>query len=270
MHYLSSVFLGFVSTVHAQNPDVLNPCPVAGLPCDTAGGSDAAVVTILINGAQIAFASVLFAMLIFYGVRLIMGSDNDSTITETYHSYAYAAIGTILAGSALLFAQTFTIPTQDSVISASPTNVVLNGVITAFKAILYSAVVFNIFYQGFRLVSSQDESQTDKAKKQFIYGLVGAAIVLLAGPLVTGFISANSGVAGVQAVGIANFMGAILGALAVIAMFVSGLYLVFAVNEQNSDKAKKVLTGAIIVLIITMMSLALINITNQIYAPSTT
>jgi len=258
MHYLSLLFFGLIDSVYA---DGINPCPIPGLPCDN-GGGDAVVVTTLLSGAQIVFGSVLIAMLVFYGIRLIMGSDNDSTITETYHSYAYAVIGTILAGGALMFANTFA--TKGTLINAAPTNVVLNGVITAFRAILYSAVIFNIFYQGFRLVSSQDESQTDKAKKQFIYGLVGAAIVLLAGPLVTGFAFKDSSVAGTQAVGIANFMGAILGALAVIAMFVSGLYLVFAVNEQNSDKAKKVLSGAVIVLIITIMSLALINITYQI------
>lgn len=265
MQYFFILFFGLSGSAYAQSAADIKPCPIPGIPCDTGGGTDAEVISILLNGAQIVFVSVLSAMLIFYGARLIMGADNDSTISETYQSYAYAVIGTILAGSAILFANTFTVPTGDAIISADPTNVVLAGVITAFKAILYSAVVFNIFYQGFRLVSSQDESQTEKAKKQFIYGLIGAAIVLLAEPLVGGFISKQSGVAGTQAIGIANFLGAILGALAVIAMFVSGLYLVFAVNEQNSDKAKKVLSGAVIVLIITIMSLALINITY--YAP---
>jgi len=46
-------------------------------------------------------------------------------------------------------------------------------------------------------------------------------------------------------------------------MFVAGLYLVFAVNEQNAEKAKKILTAAFIVLVVVVMSLALINITHD-------
>lgn len=259
MQYISFLIFGFVSKAYAQ----INPCPVdtGVLPCDPAGTGGAAVVGIFLNGAKVAFGSVLFAMLVFYGIKLIMGADNDSTISESYNSYAYAAIGTILAGGAFAFANTFAV--QGVLVNAAPTNSVIIGVIISFRALLYSALVFNIFYQGFRLVSSQDDGQAEKAKKQFIYGLIGAAIVLLAEPIVFGFSSSDSGAIGVQAVGIANFIGTILGAFTVIAMFVAGLYLVFAVNEQNSEKAKKVLIGALIVLVVVIMSLALINIAHN-------
>ncbi|PIR53963.1 hypothetical protein COU75_03305 [Candidatus Peregrinibacteria bacterium CG10_big_fil_rev_8_21_14_0_10_42_8] len=259
MQYISFVILSFISKAHAQ----IVPCPIdtSTLPCDAGGTGNIVVVGIFLNGAKIAFGSILFAMLVFYGIKLIMGADNDSTITESYHSYAYAAIGTILAGGAFAFANTFAV--QGVLVDAAPTNSVLIGVIVSFRALIYSALVFNIFYQGFRLVSSQDEGQAEKAKKQFIYGLVGAAIALLAEPIVFGFSTSDSGAIGVQAVGIANFIGTILGTFTVIAMFVAGLYLVFAVNEQNSDKAKKVLIGALIVLIVVIMSLALINIAHN-------
>lgn len=259
MQYISYLLFGFASKAYAQ----IDPCPLDTgiLPCDPGGNFNVFLTGTFINGAKIAFGSVLFAMMVFYGIKLIMGADNDSTISESYNSYAYAAIGTILAGGAFAFANTFAV--QGILVDAAPTNSVIIGVIVAFRAILYAALVFNIFYQGFRLVSSQDESQADKAKKQFIYGLIGAAIVLLAEPIVFGFSTSDSGAIGLQAVGIANFIGTILGAFAVIAMFVSGLYLVFAVNEQNAEKAKKVLIAAIIVLIIVVMSLALINLTHN-------
>ncbi len=255
MQQILAFLLGtLVPRVSAQ----IDPCPLNILPCDN-GTGDVVILGILTGGAKIAFGSVLFAMMVYYGIKLIVGADNDSTITESYHAYAYALIGTVLAGAAFTLADSFAV--QGVLVDSAPASVVFGGVILAFRSILYVALVFNIFYQGFRLVSSQDESQTDKAKKQFIYGLVGAAIVLLAQPLVAGFWLINPDVAGAQAVGIANFMGAILGALAVIAMFVAGLYLVFAVNPQNAEKAKKVLIGAIIILIICILSLALINVT---------
>lgn len=264
MHYLSYTILHLVSKAYAQTG--LNPCPVPDIPCDGSGTTDVYIVNSLIVGAKEAFGYVLFAMMVFYGVKLIIGADNDSTITESYHSYAFALIGTILAGAAFTLADTFATQSGDLInpellVSSDG---VLAGVILALKSLLFAAVVFNIFYQGFRLVSSQDESQTEKSKKQFIYGLVGAGIVVLASSLVNGFTGFDSSAIGVQAVGVANFMGSILGAFAVISIFVAGLYLVFAVNEQNSEKAKKVLSTAVIVLVVTIMSLALINITNQI------
>lgn len=244
----------------------LDPCPVSTLPCDGGGSADSYIISRLIDGAREAFGYILFAMMVFYGVKLILGSDNDSTISESYNSYGYALFGTILAGGAFMFANTFA-TTEGDLINPGPGIAVVEGVIIVLKEMLTSAVVFNIFYQGFRLISSQDESQTDKAKKQFIYGLIGAVFVVLATPIVNAFTGFNADGISTEAVGIANYIGAILGAFAIVSIFVAGLYLVFAVNEQNNEKAKKVLSTAIIVLVVTIMSLALINIVYQEIAP---
>ncbi len=261
MYKRSIVLFGIVSglllpiLVVAQGID---PCPLGSLACP-GSSTDAYFASILANGAKFAFAGLLFAMLIWYGFKLIVGADNESTVTESYNAYAYAAIGTILAGGAFMLANTFSVPGQ--LINQAPGNTVLGGVIIALRALLFVALVFNIFYQGYRLVSSQDESQTDKAKKQFIYGMVGAAIVILADRFVVAVSGVNVGILSQEVVGIANFLGTILGAFAVIALFVAGLWLVFAVNEQNSEKAKKIITAAFVVLAVTMVSLALIRLT---------
>ena len=236
----------------------INPCPLGSLACP-GDGADVFIAGILVGGGKFAFAGILFAMLVFYGFKLIMGADNDSTISEVYNSYAYALIGTVMAGGAFLVANTFALP--GVVVNAAPTNTILFGVITALRTILFSALLFNIFYQGYRLVSSQDESQVEKAKKQFIYGMVGAGIVILADRLVFSFTSANIGIISTEVIGIANFLGTILGAFGVIALFVAGLWLVFAVNEQNSEKAKKIIIATFIVLAVCMVSLALVRLT---------
>ncbi len=242
----------------------INPCPLGVLACP-GGAADAYLANILIRGAKVAFGGVLVAMLVWYGFKLIGGSDNESTVGEVYKSYAFAMIGTMLAGGAFVFADTFAVEGQ--LVNQVKGNFIITGVINTFRALLFTALVFNIFYQGYRLVSSQDDSQTEKAKKQFIYGMVGAAIVILADRIVSAFTGVNVGIINSEAIGIANFLGTILGAFAVIALFVAGLWLVLAVNEQNKDKAKKIIITAFIVLAVTMMSLALIRLTFQ--APNT-
>ena len=260
MYRYLAVIAGVVAAVTvepalAQN---INPCPLGNLKCP-GDNTDQFIAGILISGSKFAFAGILFAMLIYYGFKLIMGADNDSTISEVYNAYAYAMIGTILAGGAFFFANTFAV--TGIVVNQAPTNTILFGVITALRVLLFSALLFNMFYQGYRLISSQDESQVEKAKKQFIYGMVGAVIVILADRLVFAFSGVNIGIASTEAGGLANFVGTIVGAFGVIALFVAGLWLVFAVDEQNAEKAKKIIITTFIVLAVCMMALALVKLT---------
>lgn len=236
----------------------IDPCPLGSLACP-GGAADTYLAVILTNGAKVAFAGVLAAMLVYYGFMLVIGSDNESTVGDVYKSYTYAMIGTVLAGGAFFFADTFAVP--ERLVVQTPTNTVVTGIISAIRALLLASLAFNIFYQGYRLVSSQDEGQAEKAKKQFVYGMVGAAIVILADRGVAAFTGVDVSIINTEAVGIANFLGTILGAFAIIALFVAGLWLVFAVNEQNKDKAKKIISAVFIVLAVAMASLALVRIT---------
>lgn len=257
MYILLAVLLGILTPV-SLSAQGIDPCPLGSLACPGAA-ADVYFASILSNGAKYAFAGVLVGMFVWYGIKLILGADNDSTVSESYAAFAYAAIGTIFAGGAFTLANTFAVPGR--IVNPAPGIALLFNVINTFRALLFITLVFNMFYQGYRLVSSQDESQTDKAKKQFLYGMIGAAIVLLADRVVFAVSGGNPGMLSLEAVGVANFLGTILGAFAVIALFVAGLWLVFAVNEQNKDKAKKLIIAALVVLAITMMSLALIRVT---------
>lgn len=260
MHKNIAILTGFLA---ASIPELafatnINPCPLGNLACP-GNSADTFIAGILVGGGKFAFAGILFAMLVYYGFKLILGADNDSTISEVYNSYAYAMIGTIMAGGAFTVANTFAIP--GVIVNQAPTNGIIFGVITALRTILFTALLFNIFYQGYRLVSSQDESQVEKAKKQFIYGMIGAGIVILADRLVFAFANVQIGIISTEVVGLANFIGTILGAFGVIALFVAGLWLVFAVDEQNAEKAKKIIISTFIVLAVCMISLALVRLT---------
>ena len=259
MHIFAALIVGILAGLSTTAPlaQAIDPCPLGILSCP-GGEADTYLFGIAVRGAKYAFGGILFAMIIFYGAKLISQADNDSTVTEIYNAYAQAAIGTIIAGAAFMFADTFAVPGQ--LINQDPTIDVFFGVIIAFKSLLYAALVFNLFYQGYRLVTSQDESQIEKAKKQFIYGMVGAAIVLLADSIVFAFTDRQIFIISEEAIGLANFLGAVFGAFAVIALFIAGLYLVLAVSEQNKDKAKKIILVTLVAIAVVIASLALIRI----------
>ena len=259
MQFLIPAVLGFLlglspESILAQ----IDPCPIADLACP-GGFADEYFADILSTGAKFAFGGVLFAMMIYYGFKLITGADNDSTVSEAYNAYAHAAIGTIMAGGAFFIADTFATPGQ--LVDSDAGNSLLFGVIETFRALLFAALVFNIFYQGFRLVVSQDDSQAEKAKKQFIYGMVGAAIVILADRVVFAFTNRDISIVSAEAVGIANFLGTLLGVFVVVALFVGGLYFIISIDESYRDRGRKIIIAALVVLAVTMLSLALIRIT---------
>lgn len=253
--------LGIIALVIAEPVAALgsiDPCPLIGdgLPC-WGDATDIVIGVSFANGAKVAFVGLLFAMMVFYGFKLIMGADNESTVSETYSSYAHAAIGAILAGGAFALATTFATP-GTLVAPAAGNNVLFNAIIT-FKALLAAGLIFNICYQAYRLITSQDESQNEKAKKQFIYGMVGAVIVILADVTVAAFLGKNIGIINVEAIGIANFLGTILGAFSFIAIIAAGIFLVISVDEQYKDRAKKIIITALIVLGVTMAAYALVR-----------
>ncbi len=243
----------------------INPCPVAGLSCP---GDFVSYVYGIIGlgsgsaGAVRAFIGILAAMLVYYGIRLIMDADNDSTTAEVKSAYGHALVGAILVGAAGLLADTFASTTESSAtfITPGPTIGAISNVIVSLKGLVYTALVFNLSYQGIRLVMHQDESQAEKAKKQFLYGIIGAMVVILADAVVSAFVSRDVLIINNQLIGIITFLLTILGALAVLAIFVAGIFLVISLDESLKDRAKKSVLAALVTLAVVILSLSILMI----------
>jgi len=213
-------------------------------------------------GVISAFIGILAAILVYYGFRLIMDADNDSTTNEVKAAYGHAIAGSIAVGAAGLLAETFasTSDTGAVFIIPGPAIGAAQNVILSFKGILYAALVFNLSFQGIRLVMHQDESQAEKAKKQFLYGIFGAVVVILADALVSAFVGRNVLIISAQTTGIVEFLLTILGALAVLGIFIAGIFLVLSVDESLKDRAKKSILASIVVLAVVILSLTILMI----------
>lgn len=252
---LLSPSIGYAQSIN------ISGCPIAGIACPTnflgyvqtiigSYGGTAGIIS--------AFIGILSAMLIYYGFKLLLNADNDSTTGEVKSAYGHAITGAIVVGASALLANTFASGNQSVVIQSDVGNSVLFYVVATFKSIVYIALVFNLSFQGIRLVVHQDESQADKAKKQFMYGMIGAAIVILADAMVTAFSGRNITIINEQTRGIIEFLLTILGGLAVIGILVSGIFLVLSVDEQLKDRAKKAILASIVVLALVVLSLSIL------------
>ena len=244
-----------------------DPCPITGVTGVGCYNSPNPVPYIanLISGPRgarsVIFGGLLIAMLIFYGIKLLLGSHNESTLGEVKMAYGHALAGSVIVGGAFLFADTFAGTTGGDLVDEAPFNIVILNVILFFKALLATVVVLNIVIQGIRLIVALEDGDIDKARKRLLHGMVGAAFVILASVIVDAFyISRATAPIVAEAFGIARFALTIFGALSVIGLIVSGIMLVVSVDESLKDRAKKLIIVCIVALAIVITSYGIINI----------
>ena len=203
------------------------------------------------------FPGVLAAFLLFYAFNLLVRADNENAITETRQAYTYALVGTILIVSAGAFAAAFT--NSASLVDTSPLSPVVQALIDFIRAAIAAGLMAAITIQAFTLITSNEESEIQKARKGLFRAMAGVAIVLLAGPMVQVFYGKSTSAGTAEIVGIGNFLATLFGLLAVIAVIAGGLMLVVSVDESLKDRGKKLIFAGIVATIVVFCAFALLN-----------
>jgi hypothetical protein len=265
MRFLWPLLLGVLwpALGHAQ----LNPCPLGSmLPCTTGGAQGLASFISLEVGPElrIAFAGVLLMFLVYYAVRMIAESGDESTVTEIKQAYGYAVTGAILISVAGLIVMGVGNEARGTLINSEqggPLWTIFSTIIVAMRWLLGVAVMATLAIQGMRLIVIQEESEMEKQKKRFFNAVVGVVIVVLASVLVDAVVTSRSGLLGPEVAGLVNFLLEAFGFLAVLSFIVAGIFLIFSVNEASADRAKTIMKGTVISLIVVFLSFAIVNFT---------
>lgn len=243
----------------AYNIDVglVDPCVAGDFACESnlAGLFTSTILT----AASRAFRGVLLASLIFYGLRLLFTAQSDNAATETKQAYEYAIVAAILVVGAEMLSNAFGTP--GTIAPAEVRGVFTTYALPFIEGLIVAALIANITIQGFRMIVAGDEGALTKARKHFLFGMIGVAIVLLASPIVnTVWGSPNISTGMQELVGIGDFLITIFGALAVVGVIVSGIMLVISIDEGLKDKARKLLLGCIVALIVVISAAALLHL----------
>ncbi|MFH0851473.1 MAG: hypothetical protein V1876_01870 [Candidatus Peregrinibacteria bacterium] len=237
------------------NPGIIQTCVVPGISC--LGGDLASYINgTILEGARVAFTGLLFGAILYYGIKLLVIPENDTAVTETKQAFEYALFGVILMLGAELIASSFV---TGGVVEPAGLNTVLDTVITFIKAIIATALLVNITIQAFGMIAATEEGSVTKARTKFLHGVYGAAIVLLASPIVNMMYDRDPSVGELELKGIANYIITVFGLLAVVALIVSGILLVVSVDESFKDRAKKLIIACLVALIIVISAGAFIN-----------
>ncbi|UPA22997.1 pilin [Candidatus Peribacteria bacterium] len=260
----------------ATSVNLSTVCFITSLYCPGGGSLGAAmyVETTLFNGARLVFSAAAILLFTQYGIRLMMESSDESTISEVKSAYTYGIAGAAIVTLATLIVQAVGQPfgtygTDNSGVLVSPAVVgdTLHVIVFFMRVMVGTALTAVVVYQGIRLIILQgQDSEIEKQKQRFFHTLIGVAIITLATTVVSDFLPGSGGSSdlAVQMIGIANFLIVLIGGLSVLTFIVAGLFLVVSTDEGLKDKAKKTIFGTVIGLIIMLTSYTIVNFIIQL------
>ena len=141
------------------------------------------------------------------------------------------------------------------------------GIYRVVQAVAGAAVVASLVVSAMRLVGNAgDEEATNKAKTHVRYAAFGLILLGLAEVVVQGFLFRDAGsTIDVEAgkaiiVQLTNFAAGFISTLAVVSFFYAGyLYVASGVGEDNTEKVKKIIIGAVIAIIVAAGAFAVVN-----------
>lgn len=206
-----------------------------------------------------AFFGITFAMMVFYGIKLAITSRSDSATSETISAFSQALFGVMLVTGSLTLANSFATPGLVADVPAVES--LLREVVEFITRLVGIALTLNIVIQGIRFIVAVNEGNTDSARRNLIQSFIGAAIVILATPIIDLILPGtfNTGISN-QIGGIANFIATIFGLMAVIAIIIAGIMLLVSVDEGLRDRARRLIITALVAVGVVVSAAGIIQV----------
>jgi len=217
----------------------------------------------LITVVRNVFIGVCAAYFAWFALMLIVRGSEENALTEQRRAFGYSVIGMGIVGVASLVVQTFA-PSYSGTALVNPAPFVdaVERIVTYVTLVTGAFLVFIISVAGFRIIALQgNEAEVEKQKKSFFNGLLGMIILLLARVTVTAILPGTVGPNDliVEVAGMIKFLLEIIAGLAVIALIASGFLFVLSLgSDERTQRAKRILSSTIIVLIIVVLSHTLV------------
>jgi hypothetical protein len=223
---------------------------------------------------MVAPVAVLF--MVVMGLRMVAaGRDNEEVLTQSKNYITYALMGlivifmsdtivTVFFGSE---GEVFRGGDEGAIEFGRRSASLFQGIYSLIQVAITSVAVFMLVLAGFRYVAgSYSDDQVGKAKKQITWALVGLFVVgvseFVAKRILFVDEGSSLGVANAEQLfaQVTNFIAGTLGTLSFAFLLYAGyLYISGAANEDNVAKAKKIVIGAFIGLLLAGAAFALTN-----------
>lgn len=215
-------------------------------------------------------------MLIIHSIGLLSaGKESEEKVTKEKTFLKYALMGLVLvfvADEAVQLAffgeeGEFLRNEEEAAEFAQAGSDIIRGIYRFVQAFLGSIAVLMIVYSGFQiLVAAGSEEATTAAKKRIIISGIGLVVVGLSELMVKDVIFKDAGSeVDVErgreiVVGLTNFLSSVIGVIAVLAFVYAGfLYILNFGNDELTGKAKKIMFGALIGMVLAAAAFAIVS-----------
>lgn len=221
-------------------------------------------------------APVAVLFMVIMGMRMVAaGDENEEALTKakSYMTYALMGLITIFMADTIVTVffgaegEVFRGGEQGAIEFGRRSATLFQGIYSLVQVVITAVAVFFLVTAGFRYVAgSYSDDQIGKAKKQITWAVVGLFVVgvseFVAKRIL--FPDEGSGLGITDAkqlfAQVTNFIAGTLGTLSFVFMIYAGfLYISGSANEDNVGKAKKILIGAFLGLVLAAAAFAITN-----------
>lgn len=232
----------------------------------------------------------LVILIAWFGIRLVIAGGNEEKFNAVSQHFLYLLIGASFVIFAKFLSETFFLynaPQGGTAVSFVSSEGQIVGAATAFQSqveilikfiryVLTGLAVFFVVKSGSVILFSGDDEQVTKQKDVFIYGFVGFLLIMISSALIDAvfnlktspdlnfgdvFVTQSVDVGGGIALlgNITNLALAMMGVLFLFMLVAGGvLYAFSAGNEEAGQKGTKIITGALIGLVISFSSYTIV------------
>ena len=256
-------------TVEGQHPDAPPDYALQGI------GAATSPILFAIDMFRLAISSIAIIVVIVASVNLVSTASDDEA-GKAKDAILIGIIGLLIIQLASVavkkmffgeYGDAFENVATTQIYAKETVNQV-RGIIGFVEAFVGVAAVFVFVIRGFMLITSAgEEEEMLKTKKHILYAVVGLVAVALSEVVVRGVIFPDNGQALPDTekaryiiVRLTNYMAVFVSSLSFAALFYAGYqYVTSAGDEESTANVKKIFTGAIIALLLSLGAFALVN-----------
>lgn len=243
------------------------------------------LVTGVIQALRYIIGAVAILMVVYSGFRMVTGWGKEEVYQKARTSMLYAVIGLAVVGLAGEMANIFDVSPGKSFLQDPNqilrTSVLFNQrtqiIITFIKYFIGAVAVIMIIRNGMRMITmGEAEDKIALDKKNLLYSVIGLVLIIVADTVINQVfykidMSRYPGTGGVEPtidpargvseiVGFTNFIVSIVGPIAVLVMLAGGvMYMTAAGNQENMDKAKRMIFTALIGIVLMYGAFAIVS-----------
>lgn len=263
----------------STNPDA-DPSEGIDLPTFSEQGEGADIIVAAIQRFldffKLIATPITVLFIVIMGVRMVSaGKDNEEVWGQSKNFISYAMQGLIVIFMADSLISVF-FGSEGEVLRNGESGAqefgrrsttLFQGIYQLIQVVISSIAVFMLVMAGMRYVAgSASDDQIAKAKNQITWALVGLFVVGISEFVVKEVLFQNQGKklgieeAKLLFVQLTNFLSGTIGTLSFIFMIYAGYLYVFGFqNEDNVGKAKKILEGAVVGIVLALAAFAIVN-----------